>query len=151
MRAKVDEQDVSAVLPGQAANVSGEDLGAVVLHGHVALVGATAQKSDDPSNTSRQVVTTIVLDGSRPFLRDGMTVDVDIITVDKPHALIVPADAIRRDPAGKPYLLAVKDGRAVKRAITVEEVAALCLFLASDASSGITGAMLSVDGGTSPY
>ena len=119
VRAKVDEQDVSAVLPGQAANVSGEDLGAVVLHGHVALVGATAQKSDDPSNTSRQVVTTIVLDGSRPFLRDGMTVDVDIITVDKPHALIVPADAIRRDPAGKPYLLAVKDGRAVKRAITL--------------------------------
>jgi multidrug efflux pump subunit AcrA (membrane-fusion protein) len=119
VRAKVDEQDVSAVQPGQAANVSGEDLGSTVLHGHVALIGATAQKSDDPSNTSRQIITTIALDGTRPFLRDGMTVDVDIITVDLPHVLVVPADAIRRDAAGKPYAFVVAKGRATKRSLTL--------------------------------
>jgi 3-hydroxybutyrate dehydrogenase len=40
---------------------------------------------------------------------------------------------------------------AVKRPCTVEEVAAMAVLLASDASSGITGALLSVDGGTANY
>ena len=40
---------------------------------------------------------------------------------------------------------------AIKRPNKVEEVAALSLLLASEAGAGITGAMLSVDGGTAPY
>ena len=40
---------------------------------------------------------------------------------------------------------------AVKRPNTVEEVAAVAVLLASDAGAGITGAALSVDGGTAPY
>ncbi|MEM9622332.1 MAG: SDR family NAD(P)-dependent oxidoreductase [Pseudomonadota bacterium] len=40
---------------------------------------------------------------------------------------------------------------ALKRPNTVEEVAALALLLASEAGGGITGAALSVDGGTAPY
>lgn len=43
------------------------------------------------------------------------------------------------------------DESAVKRFLTVEEVAAMALLLASPAGSGITGAMLSVDGGTASY
>ncbi len=40
---------------------------------------------------------------------------------------------------------------AVKRLNEVEDVAAVALLLASDAGGGITGSMISVDGGTSPY
>lgn len=40
---------------------------------------------------------------------------------------------------------------AIKRPCTPEEVAAMAVLLASDASSGITGALLSVDGGTANY
>ena len=40
---------------------------------------------------------------------------------------------------------------AIKRPNTVEEVAAMAVLLASDAGAGITGAMLSVDGGTAAY
>ncbi len=40
---------------------------------------------------------------------------------------------------------------AIKRPNTVEEVAAMAILLASEAGAGITGATLSVDGGTSPY
>jgi len=40
---------------------------------------------------------------------------------------------------------------AIKRPNTVEEVAAVALLLASDAGAGITGAALSVDGGTAQY
>ena len=40
---------------------------------------------------------------------------------------------------------------AIKRPNTVAEVAAMALLLASDAGAGITGALLSVDGGTAQY
>lgn len=40
---------------------------------------------------------------------------------------------------------------AVKRPNSVEEVAAVAVLLASAAGAGITGATLSVDGGTAPY
>jgi HlyD family secretion protein len=119
VRAKVDEQDVAGVRPGQPAIVSGEDLGSTKLSGHVATIGAVAQKSDDPSNTARQVVTTIALDKSVPYLRDGMTVDVDIITLDKPHVLTLPSDAIRRDDNGKPYALLVLNDTTKKTAVTL--------------------------------
>jgi 3-hydroxybutyrate dehydrogenase/3-oxoacyl-[acyl-carrier protein] reductase len=39
----------------------------------------------------------------------------------------------------------------IKRLNTVEEVAAMALLLASDVGAGITGGLLNVDGGTSPY
>jgi 3-hydroxybutyrate dehydrogenase len=40
---------------------------------------------------------------------------------------------------------------AVKRLNEVEDVAAVALLLASDAGGGITGSLISIDGGTSPY
>ena len=40
---------------------------------------------------------------------------------------------------------------AIKRENTVEEVAAMAVLLASDVAAGITGALLSVDGGTAAY
>jgi NAD(P)-dependent dehydrogenase (short-subunit alcohol dehydrogenase family) len=40
---------------------------------------------------------------------------------------------------------------AIERPVTVAEVAALAVLLASDVGSGITGAILSVDGGTAQY
>lgn len=40
---------------------------------------------------------------------------------------------------------------AIERPNTVEEVAALALLLASDVGGGITGAVMSVDGGTAQY
>jgi multidrug efflux pump subunit AcrA (membrane-fusion protein) len=119
VRTRVDEQDVANVRTGQPAIVSGEDLGTTKLPGHIATIGAVAQKSDDPSNTARQVITTVVLDKTVPFLRDGMTVDVDIVTQDRAHVLALPSDAIRRDPNNKPYVLLVVAGKTVKRSVTL--------------------------------
>jgi len=74
-----------------------------------------AQKSDDATNTSRQVLTTVTLERTFPFLRDGMTVDVDIVTSDLHHVITVPTDAIRRDSANRPYAWVIRDG-SVRRA-----------------------------------
>ncbi|HEV3141970.1 MAG TPA: HlyD family efflux transporter periplasmic adaptor subunit, partial [Vicinamibacterales bacterium] len=122
VRARVDEQDIANVRTGQPTIVSGEDLGTTTLPGHVLMIGAVAQKSDDPSNTARQIITTIALDKTVPYLRDGMSVDVDIITQDRRRALTVPADAIRRDDSNKPYVLVVAKGRTAKQIVRLGPV-----------------------------
>ena len=48
-----------------------------------------------------------------------MTLDVDIITRDLPHVIVIGNDAIRRDPGDKPYVYVVRDGRTVKTPISV--------------------------------
>jgi NAD(P)-dependent dehydrogenase (short-subunit alcohol dehydrogenase family) len=49
------------------------------------------------------------------------------------------------------FLQNYADESMIKRLNRVEEVAAMALLLASEYGSGITGAVLSVDGGSSPY
>ena len=114
VRTKVDEQDISGVRLGQRAIVSGEDFAGKKLAGHVTAISPIAQKSDDPSNTSRQVLTTIVLDQTLPYLRDGMTVDVDIVTHDRRHVLAVPIDALRKDAKNVQYVFVERGGKAVR-------------------------------------
>jgi HlyD family secretion protein len=115
VRTKVDEQDIAGVKLGQRAVVSGEDFAGKKLAGHVTSISPLAQKSDDPSNTSRQVLTTIVLDQTLPYLRDGMTVDVDIVTHDRHHVLIIPVDALRKDDKKNvQYVFVVRKGLAVR-------------------------------------
>jgi RND family efflux transporter MFP subunit len=116
VRTRVDEQDIAAVALGQRAITGGEDFGSATLGGRVVAISPIAQRSDDPSNTSRQVVTTIALDKRLPFLRDGMSVDVDIITHDERNVLTVPAEALRQDAHGS-YVFVVRDGRAVRTAV----------------------------------
>ena len=118
VRTKVDEQDVAAIRVGQSVNVAGEDLGGKTLPGHISFISAVAQKSDDPSNTARQVITTVALDKTLPFLRDGMTVDVDILTRDMPHTIALPNDALRQSTDGKgSYVFVIAAGKAKKTAI----------------------------------
>ena len=40
---------------------------------------------------------------------------------------------------------------AIKKLNEVEDVAAVATLLASDAGAGITGSLISIDGGTAPY
>ncbi|MBV9646775.1 MAG: efflux RND transporter periplasmic adaptor subunit [Candidatus Eremiobacteraeota bacterium] len=110
VRTKVDEQDIAAVRVGQHARISGEDFGGRSVPGHVAFISDVAQKSDDPSNTSREVITTVALDRTLPFLRDGMTVDVDITTTQIRRAVVIPNEAIARDARDKPSVFVVRDG-----------------------------------------
>jgi multidrug efflux pump subunit AcrA (membrane-fusion protein) len=60
-----------------------------------------------------------------------MTVDVGIVTFERPRVLAVPADAVRRDAQNKPFVLIVKDGLTVKRPVA--------LGPANDAQAVVTG------------
>ena len=94
VRAQVDQQDISQVRVGQAAIVSGEDFNGASFPGHVASIAPTAQKSSDTSSTTRQVLTTIALDSNSSLLKDGLTADVDFVTMNIPNALTVPTSGI---------------------------------------------------------
>ncbi|MBV8639596.1 MAG: efflux RND transporter periplasmic adaptor subunit [Candidatus Eremiobacteraeota bacterium] len=116
VKAQVDEQDIINVKVGQRANVTGQDFPGKTITGHVARIAPVAEKSTDASSTARQVVTTIALDTSPDFLRDGMSADIDILTTDIPHALTVPNAAVGKD--GKTsYVFVVKNGVAKKRTV----------------------------------
>jgi HlyD family secretion protein len=116
VKAQVDEQDIMSVHVGQPIIVSGQDFPSKHIAGHVAQIAPVASKSTDASSTAKQVLTTIQLDSSPAFLKDGMTVDVDILTTDIHNALVVPTDAIANDK-GHAYVYVVRKGVAHKTVV----------------------------------
>lgn len=113
IKAQVDEQDIINVALGQRVNVTGQDFPGKTVRGHVAAIAPVAQKSTDATSTAKQVLTTIALESSPNFLRDGMSADVDILTTDIPHAIAVPNGAILKDKS-KSYVYVIKNGVAKK-------------------------------------
>ena len=137
VKAQVDEQDIINVRTGQRAEITGEDFPGKTLTGHVTRIAPIAIKSSDASSTAKQVLTTIALDRSPAFLKDGMTVDVDIITADVPHAIVVPNDAVTKS-GGKSYVFVVHDGEASRRQIRVTRVGDTSTLVASGIRAGET-------------
>jgi len=121
VKAQVDEQDVINVRRGQRVNVTGQDFPGKTIVGHVADIAPVATKSTDASNTAKEVLTTIALDSSPSFLRDGMSADVDILTTYIPHAIVVPNDAIVKEKSRK-YVYVVVNGVGRKRPIHAGKV-----------------------------
>jgi HlyD family secretion protein len=116
VKAQVDEQDIINVHAGQAANITGQDFPGHVIRGHIVRIDPVAQKSSDASSTAMQVLTTIALDSSPSFLKDGMSADVDIITSDVPHVIAIPTEAIGKTGTAS-FVYVVQGGVAKKRTI----------------------------------
>ena len=135
VRAQVDEQDIINVELGQRANITGQDFPGKSIPGHVVRIAPVAEKSTDTSSTAKQVLTTIALDRSPAFLKDGMTADVDILTTDIPHALVVPNDAVVKD-GGKSYVYTIRHGVALKQCIKVGRAGDTTTLVTSGLTAG---------------
>lgn len=72
-------------------------------------------------------------------------IETDVMMADGPSA----AEAMGITYEGLLDMFAQES--AIKQLMTVEDVAAVAVLLASDAGAGITGSLLSIDGGTAPY
>jgi RND family efflux transporter MFP subunit len=118
VRTRVDEQDIIDVRLGQRARITGEDFPGQTLSGRVAEISPIAQRTGEGASSSRTVATTIAIDQSPPFLRDGMGVNVAILTTELPRAIFVPSDAILRD-ATETYVFVVRDGIARRQIVRV--------------------------------
>jgi len=72
-------------------------------------------------------------------------IETDIMMAEGPAA----AESMGTDYAGLLEMFASES--AIKRLNEVEDVATVATLLASDAGAGITGSLISIDGGTAPY
>lgn len=116
VKAQIDEQDVMNVRPGQTAQVTSEDFPGKTLIGHVASISPLAVPSTNASSTARQVLATIRLDSSPAFLKDGMSVDIDILTENRGNVLTVPNSALNHEH-GKTFVYVLRDGKARKQLV----------------------------------
>ena len=70
------------------------------------------------------------------FLRADMTVSIDIAVADKPSALVIPASAVREPQSVEPWVLVLKEGRAVRQPIRTGSRAAPQVEVVSGLAAG---------------
>ena len=116
VKAQVDEQDIINVRIGQDAIVSGEDFPGHRLPGTVTNIAAVVVQVNQAGNSAKNVETTIALTRDYPFLRAGMSCDVDIVTGLAKDKLVVPLAAVF-DDGDKHYVFVVNQNKAHKVAV----------------------------------
>lgn len=116
VRAQVDEQDIINVKVGQHAFVSGEDFPGRTLVGTVIRIAPVVIAQNQGTTAAKNVETTIALAQTYPFLRHGMSADVDIVTGKAPNALTVPTSAVLTQGSAH-YVFVVKDNTLKKVAV----------------------------------
>jgi len=117
VKAQVDEQDIINVKLGQHAFITGEDFPGYTLVGTVIRIAPVVVAQTQAGNAAKNVETTIALSRTYPFLRDGMSCDVDIVTGKANHVLVVPLGAIE-DEGAKHYAYLITKGVAHKTPVT---------------------------------
>jgi RND family efflux transporter MFP subunit len=118
VRTKVDEQDAISVRAGQRATIAGEDFPHHTLTGRVISISPLAVKSGEGAASPRTVPVTIAIDAAPAYLRDGMSVDVNILTTQLSSAIVVPNAAIGSDSTGS-YVYVMRGGAARKQPVRV--------------------------------
>ncbi|MDQ6780523.1 MAG: efflux RND transporter periplasmic adaptor subunit, partial [Candidatus Eremiobacteraeota bacterium] len=116
VRAQVDEQDIINVKVGQHAFISGEDFPGRTLVGTVIRVAPVVVAQNQGTTAAKNVETTIALSKTYPFLRHGMSADVDIVTGKAPNALTVPTSAVVTQGSAH-YVFLVKNNTLKKIAV----------------------------------
>ena len=117
VKAQVDEQDVINVKLGQHAFISGEDFPGYSLIGTVIRMAPVVVAQTAAGNSAKDVETTIALSKPYPFLRDGMSCDVDLVIGKANGVLVVPQAAVT-DDGSKHYVYTIVNKKAKKIQVT---------------------------------
>lgn len=106
--AEINEEDIPRVAPGQRTLLRADAFPDRVLEATVASITPMG----DPDTKTYRV--RFALPDDTPLLI-GMSVEVNIVTAERPQALLVPAGAVTADGA----VFVVEDGRARRRPVTI--------------------------------
>lgn len=108
IQASVDEKNLGYLKLGQTAHATAD---AYAQRPFDATLTFIAPAVDAQRGT---VDLKLRVDSNVDYLRPDMTVSVEIITAQEPHAVKLPTDAVRRDAQGAAYALVNREGRAEK-------------------------------------
>lgn len=108
-----DERHLAWIRVGQRAAASAEPFPAHVFEAEVCYVAPAV----DPRRGSVEV--RLCVHAPPAFLRPDMTVSVDLTVAEAAGALTVPTDAVRDASTDAPWVLAVEDGRVVRRPVAL--------------------------------
>lgn len=108
---QIDERNLSRIAIGQTARVSAD----AYPQSHFAATVAYINPGIDIARASATVKLTV----SDPpaYLRQNMTVSVDIATARRADVLALPGNAVRDALTGAPWVLVLENGRAVRRPV----------------------------------
>lgn len=106
---QADERNLASLAVGQRARASADAYPQQVFDATVSYIAP----SIDPQRGSVEV--RLAVPAPPAHLRPDMTVSIDLTVAGKPSALTVPSDAVRDAATPAPYVLAVEDGRVVRR------------------------------------
>ena len=109
----IDEKNLGKLRPGQRALVSADAYPGQSFPAELFYVNPGI----DPVRGSVQVKLRVA-DPPR-YLRQDMTVSVDIEVARRQDVLVAPANAVHDPASAHPWVLVVRDGRAVRQAVTV--------------------------------
>jgi len=107
----IDEKNIHLLAVGQTARASVDAFAGQVFDARVAYI--------NPAVDIQRGSIEVKLDVARPpdFLRQDMTVSVDILVASRARAILVPLDAVRDADSAAPWAMVVADGRARRQAL----------------------------------
>ena len=112
IQASVDEKNLNFIKLGQSARATADAFSDRPFGATLTYIAPAV----DPQRGT--VDLKLRVDKAVDFLRTDMTVSVEIMTAQEPHAVKLPSDAVRRDATGATYALVNRDGLAVRVNVT---------------------------------
>ena len=120
----VPEQDISKVVLGQSAEITGDAFPGVTYLGEVSKISDIATKVQSGTVQKTAVEVTVKINEPGESLKQGYTAQVKLMTSEPDVMTIVPYEAVDQDDVGE-FVYILTDGKAYKRYIeTGEELSA---------------------------
>ncbi len=110
---QIDEKNLGLIALGQTALASADAYAKQIFAADVVFINPAVDLQRASVEVKLQVK------DPPPYLRQDMTVSVDIKTAQHPNALIIPTTAVRGIGTPKPWVMAVKSRRTVRQEVTL--------------------------------
>ena len=115
----IDECDIHKVKVGNKAVITGNGFPGKKYEGSVIKIFPSVEQNDTALNGEQGtgVKAEILIYNADDTLKDGFSVNVDVVSKDAKQVMSIPYEAIEQDTQNQEYVLVYKNGRAIKKEI----------------------------------